>query len=196
MAQIQFRTASVASFIAAAALGIGALLHGCAGLMSQTVDVPLEKLQSSMAKRFPLNSDFARLIELTISSPKLRTLPEENRIATEVEVLLAPRFINNKINGTLAMDSALRFEAKDRTVRLVKPRISKLDMVGLNLGDSLGSSDINLNKLAEFIVENAMNDLVVYQVKEEELTRYGTTWVPGEFKVTRSGISVSLAPQK
>jgi hypothetical protein len=196
MAQIQFRAASVSSFIAAAMFGIGALLNGCAGLMSQTVDVPLERLQSSMAKRFPFNSDFARLIELTISSPKLRTMPEENRIATEVEVLLAPRFMNNKINGTLAMDSALRFEPKDRTVRLVKPRISKLDMAGLKLGDSVGSNDINLNKLAEFIVENAMNDLVVYQVKEEELKRYGTTWVPGEFKVTRSGISVSLAPQK
>lgn len=194
MAQIQFRTASVLSFIAAAALGIAALLNGCAGLMSQTVEVPLEKLQSSMAKRFPVNSDFARLMELTISSPKLRTLPQENRIATDVELLLAPRFMNNKINGTLSMDSALRFEPKDRTVRLVKPRISKLDMAGLKLGDV--SSDINLNKLAEFIVESAMNDLIVYQVKEEELKRYGTTWVPGEFKVTSSGVSVSLAPQK
>jgi hypothetical protein len=182
MAQIQFRFLGISSFIAAV------LLSGCAGLMSHTVEVPLEKLQASLAKQFPFNSDFARLMDLTISSPKLRTLPEENRIATEVEVSLAPRFTSGKISGTLWMDSALRFEPSDSTVRLVKPRLTKLDVAG--------AKDINLKKIAEFIVESAMNDAVIYQVKEADLKRYGTNWVPSDFKVTRAGISVTLAPQK
>ncbi len=183
MAQTQLRFSGISSFLAAALL-----ICGCAGLMSHTVEVPLEKLQASLAKRFPYSSDFARLIDLTISSPKLRALPEENRIATEVEVTLAPRFTSGKFSGTLAMDSALRFEPGDNTVRLVKPRVTKLDLAE--------AKDINLKKVAEFIVEGAMNDAVVYQIKEDELKRYGTNWVPSDFKVTSTGISVTLAPQK
>lgn len=171
------------------------LLSGCTSLGTQTMEVPYEKLQSSLTKQFPYNSDFARLIDLTVTSPKLRMMPQENRIGTDVDVALAPRFMNSKINGKLSLDSALRFEPKDLTVRLVKPRINKLDVAGLKMAENVGGADINLNKLAEFIVENAMNDMVVYQVKEEELKRFGTTWKPGEFKVTATGISVSFAPQ-
>ncbi len=173
---------------------IASVLTACAGFGARTVDVPMEKLQASLAKQFPYNSDFARLLELTVTSPKLRALPEENRLATEVALSIAPRFMNNtKLAGTLTIDSALRFEASDQTVRLSNPRVRKLDIAGLKSEDG---KTLNVAKLGEFLVENAMQDMIVYQVREEDRARLGANIASGDFKVTPEGLSVTLTPQK
>jgi hypothetical protein len=173
---------------------VATVLSACAGFGPRTVDVPMEKLQASLAKQFPYNSDFARLLDLTVTSPKLRALPDENRLATEVALSIAPRFMNNtKLAGALTIDSALRFEASDQTVRLSNPRVRKLDIAGLK---SEESKAINMTKLGEFLLENAMQDMIVYQVKEEDRKRFGANIASGDFKVTNEGLSITLTPQK
>lgn len=170
------------------------LLSACASFGPQTVDVPMWQLQESLTRKFPLNSEFARMMNLTLSTPKLRALPDENRIGTEVDLSIAPRFFNNiKLAGKLSVDSALRFEPADQTVRLSKPRIRNLSVDGLK---DIKSSEINLAGLSEFILENALQDMVVYQVTPEQAQRFGANIASGDFRVTPNGLSVTLTAQQ
>jgi hypothetical protein len=167
----------------------------CTGMGARTVDVPMDKLQASLDKRFPMNTTFAELFDLKIIAPKLSAMPAANRIATELGLSLLPRFTKRSFEGTLTMDSELRFEASDSTVRLVNPHVQSFDLPGFKLSDT-AQGDLNLGKLAAGFIESAMNDMVVHEVKTDDLKRLGTQWKPQDIKVTASGLSVTLLPQK
>jgi hypothetical protein len=170
-------------------------LLACGSMGAHTVTVPMDQLQASLAKRFPMNTSFAQLFELSIDTPKLSALPAANRMATELQLTLTPKFTQRSFKGSLSLDSELRYEASDNTVRLVSPRVQKFELPGFKLSDT-SQGDLNLRNLAAAFIEQALNDTVVHQVQPQALQHLGTTWQPQDIKVTASGLAVTLMPQK
>jgi hypothetical protein len=176
-----------------------ALLVACSGmgglgglLGPRTLSLSQAQMEAALAKRFPFNGEFAKLIDVQALAPKLRLLPESNRIATDLTLALSPKIIGGKFSGALSVDSALRFEPSDGTVRLANPRVSKFDITGLSGNVERG---LDLQRIGQLVIEQALNDFIVHTVKPEDLKRGGTTWKPGEFKVTSSGLELTLTPE-
>ncbi|MEO8121345.1 MAG: DUF1439 domain-containing protein, partial [Rhodoferax sp.] len=79
--------------------------------------VSAEQLQQAAALRFPLRYPVAGLLNLDVQAPRLRLLPEQNRLSAEMAVEAAGPALERSHAGTFEMDFALRYEASDRTIR-------------------------------------------------------------------------------
>ena len=174
-------------------IALVAACSGLGGLMGpRTLQLSQGQMEEALAKRFPFNGEFAKLLDVQAFAPKLRMLPDQNRIATDLTLALSPKIIGSKFSGALSVDSALRFEPRDGTVRLANPRVSKFDISGLSSGVEKG---LDLQRIGQLVIEQALNDFVVHTVKPEDLKRGGATWKPGEFRVTASGLELTLTPE-
>ena len=62
---------------------------GCTALFApRSIDVPQARIEQWAAARLPYSMRLADVINLTVAVPRLRLLPETNRIAADVEVTL------------------------------------------------------------------------------------------------------------
>jgi hypothetical protein len=83
------RRAACARLLAlvAAPLAAASLLSSCAGLVGpREVNLPLERLQRNLDKRFPIHQRAAGVFDIQFSAPQVTTLRENDRIALSVDV--------------------------------------------------------------------------------------------------------------
>lgn len=182
--------------LAALVLAACSSLGGLAG--PRTVSISTAQMQAALAKRFPLDGAASNLLGFKLQSPRLYMLPEQNRIGAELRISLQPSFsLDNSsaaLVGVINLDSALRFEKNDATVRLVNPRINTLSFG--NAGSSnTGERQRLLQRVGQELLAKALHDQPLYVVQADDLRRNGVVWTPGEFRVTASGLELTLTPQ-
>lgn len=169
-------------------------LAACAGLSGpRTVTVTPQQIERAMARQFPFDRAFGEFVDVQAARPQLRLLPEENRIGTSLDLRLTPRLAGGSWRGQLVVDSALRFEPSDLSVRLVNPRVRTLQIDGLD--DTPLAGGVNLQRLGAFVLEELLNGQVIYRFAPEDLSRAGVRYQPGDLRVTPDGVSVTLTPQ-
>ena len=88
--------------------------------------VSAEQLQQAVATRFPLRYPVGGLLDLNVQTPRLRLLPETNRLATDMVVQAAGTVLGRSYNGTFEVDFGLRYEASDQTIRAQQLRVNAL----------------------------------------------------------------------
>jgi hypothetical protein len=168
-------------------------LAGCATLLGpREVTISEAELQRIVAQRFPFNNRYLELLDIEVSSPRVKMLPETNRIATEMDVRTSERFLRTAFTGRLAMNYGLRFEPSDRTVRLTNVRVDDFRIDG-----APGAVRSQVNRIGAFLAEELLKDQVIHTLKPEDLAAaQGRGYQPGELKVTSSGVSLQLVPLK
>lgn len=183
------RRAGAALWCVWIALGLAA----CAALdgAPRTVTITQAQLERAIAKQFPFNG-YGEFFDVQVTRPQVLLLPQDNRIGTEMDVVIAPRLLAQPLKGRLAIDSALRFEPSDNSVRLAAPRVRRLDLDGLPAGT--GDGPLNLNRLGAYLLEQVLRDATIYRFKADELARAGVRLAPGEFRVTNGGVLLTLTP--
>ena len=112
-------------------------LAGCSALQTgpRHLDISEAQLLSRIAARFPVKQRYLGLFEVTLEQPRLRLLPEENRLGTEVDYLLGlPLPGQSDVKGKIELSYGLRFEPSDTTLRLTQARVERLgDQTRLHL---------------------------------------------------------------
>jgi hypothetical protein len=76
--------------------------------------VPLEQLQEAVAQKFPRSVPVQGLFDLTLQAPRLRLLPDVNRIGALMAVDAAGAALRRSHAGTFDVEFALRYEPGDR----------------------------------------------------------------------------------
>jgi len=175
-----------------AALSMLALLGACAA-GPRTVSVSASELQALIAKRFPIERRVLEVFELQLSAPTVRLLPQDNRLATELNLLATDRLSGRSLQGLLGLSFALRYEGADGTLRLMQPRVERFDV-----GDGSGQAS-RLGAQAQHVVgpwaEQLLDDAVVHRLKNEQLAALRAAgYQPGTLTVTAQGIDVVLMP--
>jgi hypothetical protein len=170
------------------------LLAACAALNPgpRAYTVSQTQLLALISQRFPFNGRVAELLDVQVLAPRLKLLPESNRIATELDIRLSESLLRSAFQGSLAMDYGLRFEPSDNSIRLADVKVSRLQFAGVPERFAPW-----LNSLGPFLAERLLNDLSLHQISAKDLSPVaGWAYVPGEFKVTAEGLAISLLPRK
>jgi hypothetical protein len=181
----------------ACALGAGALLvlalPGCASLRPgpRTVDIPEAKLVEAVTRQFPHNSRLLDLFDVSLTSPRVRLIPAENRIGTQLDFAVGAPLVETRTQrGTLTLSYGLRLEPVDNTVRLTGVRMEGLDLPGMSPAHAA-----RFRRLGTDLVENLLPDLVVYRLKPKDLeTAQGWGYQPGGLQVVPGGLQLRLDP--
>lgn len=139
-------------------------LAGCAGLGGpRSLVLGEAELQARLAAQFPQQRRLLELFDVTLSAPRLRLRPEQNRVASELELELRERLGGQRLNAQIAFDSALRFEPSDSSLRLAQVRVERL-AAGTD-------STLPLPRIASLLAEQLLEDLAVWRASPEQAQR-------------------------
>ena len=151
--------------------------------------VPLDLLQTEVAKRFPLRYPVAGLVNLDLASPRLGLLPEQNRMRAQMPVTAAGPALARTQQGSFTVDFGLRYEHSDRSLRAHQLKVYRFRFPGLP-AEALDM----LNTYAPALAEQALREVVLYQLQPRETAMADLLGLrPGRISVTEQGLLVELA---
>ena len=150
--------------------------------------VSLEQMQQAVAQRFPRRYPVQGLLNLDLQTPRLRLLPEQNRLRAEMAVQAAGPALNRAHQGTFDVDFGLRYEASDRTLRAHELRLARLDF------PTLQPKVVEmLNAYAPMLADQSLREVVVHELTEKDLAPVNAMGMqPGPITVTRNGLLIGL----
>ena len=168
-------------------LGLGACASTSeSGLPSYRVSA--RQLEEALARRFPLRHSLRGLLSLELAPPRLKLLPQANRIGTEFTLLAGGPALRRELQGVFDLDFALRYEPLDQTIRTRQPRVNMLQLGGLprELQDALVA-------YGPALAEHALHDMVLHRVADKDLALADAMGLrPGEITVEPGGLLISF----
>lgn len=174
----------------AAALLACSLLASCANVFGpRQVELPLYKLQAGMERRFPLNNRVLELFEIQLTRPQLALLPDTNRVALTMDASVAPPFLRQSWNGTMAMSGRLYVDPMRSAVMMAEPRVDQFVIDGMD-----PSRQRQVTKVANILVDQLVRDTPVYSFRPEDLRYAGVQFVPTRITAARNALMVTLEP--
>jgi hypothetical protein len=168
------------------------LLASCASLLGpRDVTIPLSTLQEKIAGRFPFNSRYLELLDITVSNPHVSLQPATNRILTSMDAAFLPPFTNKSWTGSFAVSGQLQFDPARNALVLAQPRVENLTVNGL---DSPYARQIT--RIGSFLAEQLLTDIPLYTFQPGELRYGGTAFTPSKITALADALVVTLAPSR
>jgi hypothetical protein len=168
-------------------------LAGCAQMLGpQSLHYSVDELNQMLARRFPLDRRMLEVLDVHVSQPVLSLVPERNHLATEFRLEATDRLFAQRYTGRIALESGLRYEASDHTLRLTDVRV-----LSFALGDSAQMQRPQVQRLGAALAEVALQDLVLQRVDDEQLARFARFgYQPSAAQVGLHGVDITLVPIK
>ena len=175
--------------IAALLLGSG-LLTSCAGLIGpREVEVPLYKLQAGIERRFPVNNRMLELFDVQLSRPQLSLPDGTDRVAIGLDAHVAPPFIKQSWNGSLALSGRLVVDQARGAVFMVEPNVDRFELSGVD-----ETRQQQLTKVANVLMNKVIRDVPVYSFRMEDLRYAGVQFVPTRIRTRPDAVLITLEP--
>ncbi len=151
--------------------------------------VSAEQLQQALARRFPRRYPVMNgLLDLDVQAPRLRLLPELNRLGADMVVEAKGPVLGHSYAGELDLDFALRYEASDRTLRAHHLRVNSLRFAGL----PPGPAEL-LSAYGPTLAEQTLHEVVLHQLRPQDLALPdGLGLEPGSITVTPQGLVIGF----
>jgi hypothetical protein len=179
--------------LGAALAGSVLTLGGCAFLQpgQRTIDISEARLVELISGQFPFNNRYLELFDVSLASPRVRLIPAENRIGTELGYKLGSLLLGSReYQGRLNLSYGLRFESSDNTVRLSQVRVEDFEVPGVPQAFASRA-----NRLGALLAENLLKDFVIHRLKPEDLEiARGWGYQPGLLNVVPGGLRLQLDP--
>lgn len=172
------------------ALGAALPLRAWAGFDFWTSEYTASRseLQAMIARQFPRSQRFAEIISLTLSDPQLALDAAANRAAVTARVsIVGPLLPGGRVDGVVALSSALRYDAAARALRLDRPQAERLELEGIGAGDAA-----RLQQIGGRIAQELLQGQVLRTFTAEELSFGPKTYEIGDITVLSDGIKVQL----
>jgi hypothetical protein len=174
------------------AMAACSMLASCASLVGpRQVELPLDKLQAGLDRRFPMDKRMLELFNVRLSRPMLSLIPERDRVALSMRASVAPPFLNQSWNGSLDLSGRLYVDAARGAVFMAEPRVERFVIDGIN-----ESYQRQLAKAANTLMGKVIDDVPVYSFRMEDLRYGGVQFVPTRMTTTSRGLVVTLEPAK
>ena len=149
------------------------------------------ELQTQLSERFPIQRNLLDIFDLRLSDPRLRLDPQAKRLSTELRLHASDARSGRSVRGTVGLGYALRFEPRDNSIRLVKPRVETFDFEA-EPGTSLRRDEAT-QRLVMALAERLLEDLVLYRVPAERLALLRAIgFRPGTLSVTPAGVEITI----
>lgn len=144
------------------------------------------ELQAMIDKQFPRSQRYAEIVTVVLSDPQLALNAAANRAAITARVSIAsPLLRAGQVNGTVALSSALRYDAAARALRLEQPKAERLELQGVSGGDAE-----RLRQIGALVAQELLQGLRTFTA--EELSFGSKTYEIGDITVLADGIKVQL----
>ncbi|CAG9176902.1 hypothetical protein LMG23992_03365 [Cupriavidus laharis] len=146
-----------------------------------------QELQQAVDKRFPATLRYAQVVSVQLTHPRLVLDDANNRITTQVDAQLTNALaVSPPVNGTLSLNSGLRYDKAQRAVLLDNPTVQDVEVQGMALYKE------QLNAIGAVVAQQLLKDYPIYTFKPDELRFGGKEVEPGAITVAPEGIRVEV----
>lgn len=183
------RLAARAALAAGAAAALA--LAGCATFAGpRDYDVPLEKLQSNLDRRFPIEHRALAIFDLRLLQPRLATLPND-RIALSAFISVSSPLMRQEYTGTISLSGRLNIDPSRNAVMLADTQLEDFTLDGLD-----ERTQRQVSGAARVLTNNLARDTPIYTWRPDELRYAGVQFVPTAIRTSSSGLSIHLEPSR
>lgn len=175
-------------FLLATAAASTLWFSACSQAVPTKISVPQTQLEQGMQAHFPKRFPVAGLLQFEMQQPHLQLLPERNQLQSAVKVQLSGPALKQSYQGVMDVRFALRYQAKDRTVRAHRVEVLSLQLEGAApaVADMMAAYGSRL-------AMQALEDFPLYTVPPEELELADSLGLqPGAITVTEQGLDVAI----
>lgn len=145
------------------------------------------QLQRALDRKFPYDRHVLAVFDVTLSNPRLTLIPERNRLAVAVDATMTNPLGGAPFTGTLAVESALAYDAATMSVVLQDPEVENFTINGLPERWSR-----QLNGAGALMARQLLQGAPIYTFKPDQLTRGGVQLQPTEVTVLSHGVNVKF----
>lgn len=176
---------------AAVALACTALAS-CASLVGQRqIEIPLDKLQAGIDRRFPVDNRVLELFDIRLSRPQLMLQAGSDRVALRMEAYVAPPFLRQSWRGSLALSGRLVVDAARGAVLITEPRVDTFAIDGVD-----EARQRQFGKVANVLMNKVIRDVPVYSFRMDDLRYAGVQFVPTRITATADALLVTVEPAR
>lgn len=168
-------------------------LTGCAARAEPSFKISEEQLRKTLAQRFPLRQTLAAgWLQLDLLNPRLRLLPEANRLGSAFDVNMAGPALPRRYSGMFDVDFGLRYEASDLSIRATQLKVNSLHI------DNLPRDTAELlNTYGPSLAQGALQDVVLHRLRPQDLALPdGLGMQPGAISVVPEGLVIHFVPKQ
>jgi hypothetical protein len=146
------------------------------------------ELQAMIAKQFPVSQRYADIVSIALSDPQLGLNAAANRAAITARVSIASSLLKaGRVDGTIALSSALRYDAAARALRLEQPKAERLELQGVS-----GADADMLHQIGGLVAQQLLQGRALRTFTADELRFGNKTYEIGDITVLADGIKVEL----
>ena len=169
-------------------LASGAAASACATASAPSYRVSAEQLQDAVTQRFPLRYPVPGLFDLDVQAPRLRLLPELNRIAGAMAVEAAGPALCRSYAGEFELDFGLRYEPADQSIRAHSLRFHSLRFPGLP-----AQAAAVVEGYGSALAQQAFLEVVLHRLRPRDLALADAMGLqPGAITVTPQGLVIGF----
>ena len=154
--------------------------------------VSMEQLLTMLKPHFPVGYQVPGFLTLRVQQPRLKLLPQDNRMHADMAVVADGPALNRAQTGQLNVGFGLRYEASDRTVRAHQLRFNSLQFAGLR------PEAVSLIQVyGPALTEAALQEVVLHQLEPRDLTMLDALGLqPGAIRITATGLHINFEPKR
>jgi hypothetical protein len=142
----------------------------------------------ALDKQLPLSQRCAEIFSVALSDPQLGLDAAANRAAITARVAIAsPLLRAGRTEGTIALSSALRYDAAARALRLEQPRAERVELQGV-----VGADAQRLQQIGGLVAQELLQGRALRTFTVEDLSFGDKVYEIGDITVLDEGIKVQL----
>ena len=166
-----------------------AALAGCVGFGGPpSYTLSESDLQRLVERRFPIEKRYLDVLDVSVSAPAIRVMAERKRVGTGFDVAVRDRLLGASWRGRLALNSALRYEPQDRTLRLQDVEVEGFTPDGGGINPQAG-------RVGSLLAERLLEGMVIYTVSEDKLAQMQRLgYEPGAVEIGPRGLTIQSVP--
>ncbi|MBN8460536.1 MAG: DUF1439 domain-containing protein [Verrucomicrobia bacterium] len=135
-----------------------------------TVRVPIsqEMIDDALARKFPKEKVYLKIIRVTYSNPKATLLPESNRVRISLDTgaEIGVKGFSKTYQGSAAITAAVGYRPETHTFQLRDARVERLDLLKISQNHlAILSEGLNL------VAEEWATEITVYQLTDRDTTQ-------------------------
>ena len=157
----------------AAPLMMAGLLAACAGLIGpREVELPQERLQTSLDRKFPLHQRALGVFEVELSHPRLAIMPENDRVALTVDLGVTPLLARQSWHGSMLISGRLRVDSPRNAIYIADAHVDRFILDNLDEG-----KQNQLASVANLLSDQVIREVPVHTFRPEDLRYAGVQFV-------------------
>lgn len=165
-------------------------LAACASLIGpRQVDLPQERLQHNLDRKFPMRQRALGVFEVELSHPQLAILAENNRVALTVDLNVTPLLARQAWRGNMTVAGRLNVDSVRNTIYLSEAHVDRFAMDNMDEG-----KQVQLASVANLLSDNIIKDVALHTFDPQELRYAGVQFVLTGISTRPGGLVANLQP--